>query len=518
MNESQFEAFKYALTSDLAVIQGPPGTGKSYIGAEIAKFLLNKNNWKAINPDKNDERPLLVVCYTNHALDQFLTQIAGFVNENDIVRVGSRYPLLYEISKNLEYLIQLENRLASKEALCLSENYNRIANNILFSKLSTDDDIVKWLITYKETIENEYFFDIDIIRKLVGWEIAEIKAKNIYAHVCKNNMKMDAATMYQKFKSSKTLPSHLENEKSKNWPKLAHIDELKELGELIFKIQGYPEKLAIEILASAKNNIQLIRLEHKSIMAVNKFEKSYFVEIFKVKLKLVEEYLKNKNITKETESLENFDITEKQNEEIELQTDRGWQYPKELEPYRHIILQALPMKDNDAYAENDIWKLSLLSRWSLYQYWISESQKARKREISAAEKQYRHTVKLLNEQKTIVDGEIMKYAKVIGMTTTGAAKLQSTLRSIKPRIVMAEEAAEVFEAHIVTSLTEACEHLILIGDHKQLRPNPAVYELAKKFNMNISLFERLIKNNFPFKMLNFQWRMRNIYANEKSLL
>uniref|UniRef100_A0A914Y6H2 DNA2/NAM7 helicase helicase domain-containing protein n=1 Tax=Panagrolaimus superbus TaxID=310955 RepID=A0A914Y6H2_9BILA len=90
MNESQFEAFKYALTSDLAVIQGPPGTGKSYIGAEIAKFLLNKNNWKAINPDKNDERPLLVVCYTNHALDQFLTQIAGFVNENDIVRVGSR--------------------------------------------------------------------------------------------------------------------------------------------------------------------------------------------------------------------------------------------------------------------------------------------------------------------------------------------------------------------------------------------------------------------------------------------
>uniref|UniRef100_A0A914Y3Y4 DNA2/NAM7 helicase helicase domain-containing protein n=1 Tax=Panagrolaimus superbus TaxID=310955 RepID=A0A914Y3Y4_9BILA len=176
------------------------------------------------------------------------------------------------------------------------------------------------------------------------------------------------------------------------------------------------------------------------------------------------------------------------------------------------------MKDNDAYAENDIWKLSLLSRWSLYQYWISESQKARKREISAAEKQYRHNVKLLNEQKTVVDGEIMKYAKVIGMTTTGAAKLQSTLRSIKPRIVMAEEAAEVFEAHIVTSLTEACEHLILIGDHKQLRPNPAVYELAKKFNMDVSLFERLIKNNFPFKMLNFQWRMRNIYANEKSLL
>lgn len=44
------------------------------------------------------------------------------------------------------------------------------------------------------------------------------------------------------------------------------------------------------------------------------------------------------------------------------------------------------------------------------------------------------------------------------MTTTGAAIHQATLRSLKPRIVIVEEAAEVLEAHLIVSLTTACEH------------------------------------------------------------
>lgn len=71
-----------------------------------------------------------------------------------------------------------------------------------------------------------------------------------------------------------------------------------------------------------------------------------------------------------------------------------------------------------------------------------------------------------------------------------------------------EEAAEVLEAHIVTALSKYTDHLILIGDHLQLRPNPAVYELAKKFNLEISLFERLIKNQMEYYQLKQQHRMR----------
>ena len=58
---------------------------------------------------------------------------------------------------------------------------------------------------------------------------------------------------------------------------------------------------------------------------------------------------------------------------------------------------------------------------------------------------------------------VLKRAKVIGMTTTAAARMQSVLQQVGPEIVIVEEAAEVLEAHIITALSEHCKHLILIG-------------------------------------------------------
>lgn len=53
---------------------------------QIAKILLhNKTTWRT----NSTEGPILVVCYTNHALDQFLEEIYKF-HRNGIVRVGGR--------------------------------------------------------------------------------------------------------------------------------------------------------------------------------------------------------------------------------------------------------------------------------------------------------------------------------------------------------------------------------------------------------------------------------------------
>ena len=68
-NESQMRAFKLALTKQFAVIQGPPGTGKTFVGLKIARALLaNSSIWN----DNGKNSPILMVSYTNHALDQFL--------------------------------------------------------------------------------------------------------------------------------------------------------------------------------------------------------------------------------------------------------------------------------------------------------------------------------------------------------------------------------------------------------------------------------------------------------------
>lgn len=70
MDINQYEAFRGALTKEFAMIQGPPGTGKTYIGLEIVKIIIeNMYNTKKL------KNPIMVVCMTNHALDQFLEGI-----------------------------------------------------------------------------------------------------------------------------------------------------------------------------------------------------------------------------------------------------------------------------------------------------------------------------------------------------------------------------------------------------------------------------------------------------------
>ena len=52
------------------------------------------------------------------------------------------------------------------------------------------------------------------------------------------------------------------------------------------------------------------------------------------------------------------------------------------------------------------------------------------------------------------------------MTTTGAAKFRDLLGLIRSDIMVIEEAAEITEAHVSTSLNTNIRQLVLIGDHQ----------------------------------------------------
>lgn len=59
----------------------------------------------------------------------------------------------------------------------------------------------------------------------------------------------------------------------------------------------------------------------------------------------------------------------------------------------------------------------------------------------------------------------------------------------------------------MSALTETTQHVILIGDHQQLRPTVNEYNLAQKHNLEVSMFERLINSGFPHVTLTTQRRM-----------
>lgn len=97
LDPSQLEAIIHGLTYQVGLIQGPPGaydalyitsshtninigTGKSMVGALLTKVLLD-----------NTDQVLLVLSYTNHALDQFLEDLIDIgISGNKIVRLGSK--------------------------------------------------------------------------------------------------------------------------------------------------------------------------------------------------------------------------------------------------------------------------------------------------------------------------------------------------------------------------------------------------------------------------------------------
>jgi helicase required for RNAi-mediated heterochromatin assembly 1 len=102
----------------------------------------------------------------------------------------------------------------------------------------------------------------------------------------------------------------------------------------------------------------------------------------------------------------------------------------------------------------------------------------------------------------------LKQQKVVGMTTTGFSKYRTVVSSLRPKIVLIEEAAESLEGPVTATCIASLEHLILVGDHQQLRPHTHVRELeGDPYNLDMSLFERLVKNEVEFHSLREQRRM-----------
>jgi len=91
--------------------------------------------------------------------------------------------------------------------------------------------------------------------------------------------------------------------------------------------------------------------------------------------------------------------------------------------------------------------------------------------------EYKQAWKDRKEIEAIYGAPLLKDMDIVAMTTTGRAKNAEFLSKVNFPIVIVEEAAEVFEAHVITALSDKTEHVILIGDHEQLRPSPAVHQL-----------------------------------------
>ncbi|KAK8103629.1 uncharacterized protein PG998_010662 [Apiospora kogelbergensis] len=82
LDRGQCQALVAALTQEFSLIQGPPGTGKSYLGLQLIRVLLGCKKTARTGP-------IVIICYTNHALDQFLMHLKD-VGITKFIRIGGQ--------------------------------------------------------------------------------------------------------------------------------------------------------------------------------------------------------------------------------------------------------------------------------------------------------------------------------------------------------------------------------------------------------------------------------------------
>ena len=139
----------------------------------------------------------------------------------------------------------------------------------------------------------------------------------------------------------------------------------------------------------------------------------------------------------------------------------------------------------------NLWDLRINDRILLIQYLLqqkfTEAGKYFEGLLAEYEKIYRTKEELEDQQKV----NILRQMKIVGMTVTGANIHRSLIAQIRPEVILVEEAAEVLEPQLVALMGNWVKHLIMIGDHQQLRPSVENYKLARDYHLDLSMMERL---------------------------
>ncbi|UPX21074.1 uncharacterized protein EKO05_0011278 [Ascochyta rabiei] len=168
-----------------------------------------------------------------------------------------------------------------------------------------------------------------------------------------------------------------------------------------------------------------------------------------------------------------------------------------------------------ADAENrysHVWSIEAKARTGLWARWQQDILNEQIAEVGTSFMMYNDCQEQVNQLFKEKYTHTMRQKRIIGCTTTAAAMYTQELRKAAPGIVLVEEAGEILESHILTALTSRTKQLILIGDYKQLRPKVSNYSLTLEkgegYNLNVSLFERLVLADVPHTTLIKQHRMR----------
>ena len=416
LDPSQKKALHMALTKEIALIQGPPGTGKTYVGLKLIQALLkNDSLWKntlSMVTGTVEKSPIVVICYTNHALDQFLEGMLSLLNsEIQIIRIGSRSKSEAISHLNLQRFVR---------SYCREHHiYNPMRS---------------WL-------EKQKFVEAldELISGRFNQENCQIYCYFLSSYVLEDLESSCGIKMLHFEDSSEQFASWLDPV-VKHKIALSHQDQKEEIIDSLFRADEYDRR-------DMSKGCDEVPEVHDIFRALKPEGIQKFVEKF-----------------------------------------------GKVEPLSEKRAQEYLFKDR---AEGFV-RLQLF-KYCLMQLHLHHSAELKFRVKKKAK---------YDEEMELIKLRCLQRADVIGLTTTAAARDNTLISQVQSKILIVEEAAEVLEPQLIAALTKNTQHLILIGDHKQLRPKTNDHTIGREYKLEISMFERLVTNEFPHATLTVQHRMR----------
>ncbi|KAL5513488.1 hypothetical protein ACEPAH_3887 [Sanghuangporus vaninii] len=477
LDPSQAKAMVSALTKEVALIQGPPGTGKTFIGVELIRVLI-----------ENNVGPILLIAFTNHALDHMLSSVINSGITSNVVRLGGRSADETIKRYSIEELERSSGRSYFDRAM--KSEYRTIKE--------TEDEIMK------------------LLKRVIGI--------NVPSQVLLNHISM----LYPDHVDHLELPPPWILELQSLHGSF-HEDEWQQSGA---KRKRTVQDSSLYAFWKSCRDLEFLRdaqaqktLRTGSSASANRFHR----------------------LSPVSDSVDSHAAVLSEGSKVETpmsvdEDDSGSTSPRSStsELYRHntsltegeVFLQAHGMVDlpqeplSDRPLETlldgshcDVWEYSAVERSRIDAHWTAqyreseyESQRRRFEDLVEKHSDLRRSQHNRDEEIRL---NIMRDRRLIGCTTTGAAKLISLLKGITPRVMIVEEAGQVLESHVLASLMDSVQHLVLIGDPLQLRPTLNNYALSmdnprgrELYRFDMSLMERLSTTAFPMSRLDVQRRMR----------
>ncbi|KZT65176.1 hypothetical protein DAEQUDRAFT_539533 [Daedalea quercina L-15889] len=412
LDPSQIEAVLNTFNREVSLIQGPPGTGKSFTAKEILRVLFTSKI-----------RPIVLIAFTNHALDHMLTSVLEAKITAKLVRLGAR---------------------------------------------SSDERIAEYTLDKLERIGVES----NMLSRPMRRQFAKMK---------------EIEEQMQGVMESIQLPS-LTGEKIQDHLLIHYPEHAECLEQPPYWITALTERLWGE----EEENGEWVT-KGKGKKADNHLSRTFY------------DFWKNGKQA--------------------LSAGPQVHDPEVIAFFESLGFSALPPVPissrpiSSLLGMTNVWQMSQDERKLLATEWEKRIRElaynSHLDEYEGLRVTYKEACQVYNDMRDETRRSLLSQTDLIGCTTTGAAKLTSLLSNISPRVLMVEEAGQVLEAHVLTSLVSSVDHLICIGDPQQLRPNLATFALSmdsergkQLFKFDRSMMERLADEGLPMSQINVQRRMR----------